>query len=421
MADPTNGTRIAYLTGHYPAVSHTFILREVEALRALGAEVSTYAIRKPSADHLRGPAEVAAAQNTFYVLAAAKKIAPLLRAQLRLFRQPKLYLATLWLALQMRAPGLRALIYQLIYFAEATIIADDLERKKITHLHNHFADVSANVAVLAAKLAGTKFSFTLHGPAELYAPERWKIGTKIHHADFVACISHFARSQAMYFSDPADWPKLKIIHCGVIPGLYDQPKSQDSDRTHFVYVGRLTAIKGVRILLEAFEKARTTAPNLHLTIVGDGDDRAALETLAKPFKDQITFAGYQSQDDVAATLASADAFVLPSFAEGLPVVLMEALAAKVPVICTQVAGVSELVEDGVNGYIVPPGDVDSLASRMVNLAAEPAARRAMGTSGRAKVVAEFDINVEAARLARLFDGDLSGPPRPEPLAKDGQA
>ncbi len=412
MVETIDGARIAYLTGQYPAVSHTFILREVEALRSLGLAVDTYSIRQPKPDHTRGSSEVAAAQDTFYVLQAAKRMMPLLAAQMRLFRQPKAYFAALKLALQMRAPGLRALLYQLFYFAEATIIADDLDTKKVTHIHNHFADVSANVAVLASRLSGIPFSFTLHGPAELFAPERWQIGRKIAEAKFVSCISHFARSQAMYFSDPADWPKLKIIHCGVLPELYDLPRKVDPSKTHFVYVGRLTAIKGVRVLLNAFATAAQSNPDIHLTIVGDGDDRANLERLAAPQKGRITFTGYQSQSEVAATLASADAFVLPSFAEGLPVVLMEALAAKVPVICTQVAGVSELVVDGANGYIVPPGDEDGLADRLITLAADPEKRAAMGIAGRARVVKDFDVRKEAARLAVLFQGDLSGPPRP---------
>ncbi len=412
MAKTSDGVRVAYLTGHYPAVSHTFILREVEALRSLGAKVRTYAIRRPSADHLRGTAEQEAARDTFYVLATAKRIIPLLAAQTLMFRQPSTYFATLLLALSMRAPGLRALIYQLIYFAEATIIADDLRRHNVTHLHNHFADVSANVAVLAAKLSDIPFSFTLHGPAELFAPERWKIREKVRHARFVACISHFARSQAMYFSDPDDWPKLRIIHCGVIPEMYQHPKTPMPGKTHLVYVGRLTAIKGVRVLLQAFSEALKSNPDLHLTIVGDGDDRAKLETLSAPDAEKVTFSGYLSQEDVAATLATADAFVLPSFAEGLPVVLMEALAASIPVICTQVAGVSELVEDGKSGFIVPPGDVDTLRDRILKLAADPDLRANMGQTGQARVASEFDVRTEAARLLTLFEGDPAGSARP---------
>lgn len=417
MSDSKDRTGVAYLTSHYPAVSHTFILREVEALQDLGLDVVTYSIRRPPSDHLRGPAEVSAAENTFYVLEAAKRLWPLFAAQARLFRQPKAYLSALTLAFQMRAPGLRALLYQMFYFVEATIIADDLDRRRICHLHNHFADVSANVAILAATLSGIRFSYTLHGPAELFAPEKWSLQTKTARAAFVACISNFARSQAMYFSDPADWPKLKIIHCGVIPETYARAAPPENDDTHFVYVGRLTAIKGVRVLLEAFAQALKQAPHLKLTIVGDGDDRKELEKIAGPLGDRVVFTGYQSQAEVAATLGGADVFVLPSFAEGLPVVLMEALAAAVPVICTQVAGVSDLVEDGTHGFVVPPGDAETLADRMVAISTDADARARMGAAGQAKVAEDFDARREAARLARLFGGDLGGPTRPALLVE----
>jgi glycosyltransferase involved in cell wall biosynthesis len=155
-------------------------------------------------------------------------------------------------------------------------------------------------------------------------------------------------------------------------------------------------------------------PDLRLTLVGDGDDRAHLEDLAKPLGGAVHFAGFQSQEGVADALAAADALVLPSFAEGLPVVLMEALAAGKPVVCTQVAGVGELVEDGVSGYLCPASDVDTLADRLGRIASDPNARKAMGQAGREKVRAEFDIRREAARIGSLFAGHLDGPVRPDP-------
>lgn len=412
MADNSDQARVAYLTSHYPAVSHTFILREVEALQALGIKVRTYSIRRPPADHLRGPAEENAATQTFYVLDAAKRIWPLIKAQKRAITEPKTYLSALALAYKMRAPGLRSLLYQMFYFAEATVIADDMLAQGVSHIHSHFSSVSSNVAVLAARLAKASFSYTLHGPSELYEPYRWHLDLKTQEAKFVSCISHFARSQAMYFSNPEDWYKLKIIHCGVIPELYAPAEKAASDDTHFVYVGRLAAVKGVRVLLNAFGQALKENPALRLTIVGDGDDRATLEQLAAPLGSHVVFTGYQSQSDVAATLGTADVFVLPSFAEGLPVVLMEALAGQVPVICTQVAGVAELVESGVNGYIVPPGDGDTLRARMIALSRDPALRASMGKAGQATVQADFDVRKEAQRLAPLFTQEIGiGPPR----------
>ncbi|MEM9477523.1 MAG: glycosyltransferase family 4 protein [Pseudomonadota bacterium] len=410
---PANAApRIAYLTGEFPAVSHTFILREIEALREMGLEVETCSIRQTDAAHHRGPAEQNAAKSTFYVLNAAKNPLAVLRAKLSLLADPERFFRTFLLALRTGSPGLKGRLWQLFYFTEAMVLAQHLKARKITHLHNHFADSSASVAMLTAELAGIDFSYTLHGPAELFEPEKWRLDEKTQRAKFVACISHFARSQLMYFSDPADWDKLKIIHCGVTPETYEAPQ-RDSDGCHLVFVGRLTAIKGLRILLDAFGQVAADYPGLRLTLVGDGDDRAALEAMAAPLGDMVRFTGYLSQAEVAETLATADALVLPSFAEGVPVVLMEAMASARPVIATRVAGVSELVEDGVSGFLAPPGDATGLAERIAQLAADPALRTRMGAAGRDRVLAEFDIRKEAARIAALFRGEMGDGPRPE--------
>jgi glycosyltransferase involved in cell wall biosynthesis len=259
--------------------------------------------------------------------------------------------------------------------------------------------------MLTSVLSDIGFSYTLHGPTELFETHKWYLGEKTAQAQFVACISHFARSQVMYFSDPAHWHKLHIVHCGVTPDRYVRPRTQ-TDHMRLLFVGRLTPVKGVRILLDSFTRVLETSPETTLDIIGDGEDRAHLEELAKPLGDKVRFLGYRSQEEVAEALSSADALVLPSFAEGLPVVLMEALAAGTPVICSQVAGVAELVEQGESGFVIPAGDVATLTARILELADDPARRAAMGAHGQAKVREEFDISIEAARLGRLF---LQGP------------
>jgi len=295
MLDQPSQRRVAYLTGLYPAVSHTFILREIEALKALGLDIRPFSMRQPPASHLTGAPEKKAFDETFYVLKSAKDPVNVVMSQIDGLKTPGCYFGALKLAWSTSAPGFRAHLRQLIYFAEATILARQFKAQGITHLHNHFADVSANVAMLAAHLADIPFSYTLHGPAELYEPLKWALSEKTKRAKFVACISHFARSQAMYFSDPAHWDKLAIIHCGIEPALYDRPKTTKGDgKTRLLFVGRLTAIKGLRVLLDAFTKAHADNPNLHLTLIGDGDDRAHLEQLAAPLGDAVHFAGYQS-------------------------------------------------------------------------------------------------------------------------------
>jgi glycosyltransferase involved in cell wall biosynthesis len=412
--------RLAYLTSLYPAVSHTFIQREVAALRDLGFAVVTCSIRRPGAAHLTGPEEREACAGTFYILAgAARALLPALGLALC---RPGRLLGVLGLAWRTAPPGLEGMARQAAYLAEALILARHLRAQGIAHLHNHFADPSANVAMLASALSGVPFSYTLHGPAELYEPEKWQLREKTARAAFVACISHFARAQAMYFSDPAQWHKLRIVHCGVLPERYDRPAPpRPEGETRLVFVGRLTAIKGLRVLIEAFAAARASRPGLVLTLIGDGDDRAHLERLAAPLGDAVRFAGFQSQEGVAAALAEADAMVLPSFAEGLPVVLMEALASARPVIATQVAGVSELVEEGVSGFLVPAGDAETLADRIGRLADDPALRARMGAAGRARVRAEFDARTEAARIGALIAGTGGTAPRPAPLAAPAPA
>lgn len=405
MSSSSTDGPIAYLTGHYPKASHTFIQREIASLRKEGAEVLTFAMRRPGKADLIGPEEIAAEAETFYVVEALKNPVTLLKAHAGLLaRAPGRWFRTLGLAYKTARPGMKGAIKQLAYFLEAGIIAQKLQADGAAHLHNHFADSSANVAMLSAALADIPFSFTLHGPAELFEPESWHLGEKIARAAFTVCISDFARSQAMLFSDPIHWNRLKIIHCGVDPSRYDVPPPVAKQGLDLLFVGRLTQIKGLRVLFEALDTVRATHPDVTLTLVGDGDDRAHAEAEAKRLGG-VTLLGFQSQAEVAEALARSDALVLPSFAEGVPVVLMEAMASARPVICTQVAGVSELVEHGRSGFIVPPGNADRLAKAIVDLA-ETGDRAAMGEAGRAKVRAEFSNDTEAARLLTHFRGDI---------------
>lgn len=393
--------RVAYLAGSYPTVSHTFILREVAALRAQGLEILTCSVRRPGPDQLRGPAERAEAARTFNLLEAAKNPRRLIGAQIAALRNPRLYARTLRKAWSMRGPGLRAAAYQIFYFLEATVLARHLAGQGVTHLHSHFAQASGTVAMLAARLAGIPFSFTLHGPADFTDPKLWRLDAKIHDAVFVSCISHFCRSQAMLVSPVEDWARLHVVHCGVEPARYDAPPASGQD---LLFVGRMTAAKGVPLLIEAMPHIRAAHPGAHLVLIGDGPDRTALQDRVRRLglEDAVRFTGYQSQDEVACALARAAVFVLPSFAEGVPVVLMEAMAARRPVVATRIAGIPELVDDGVSGRIVPPGDATALAAAVCDILSAPDRAARMGEAGRHKVEAEFDIAREAEKLGALF-------------------
>ena len=407
--------KLAYLTGEYPRASDTFIQREVAGLRALGHEVETCSIRTTGAEHLVGPEQRAEHARTFKVLAAAKRPATLIRAHLRWMRQPRRYLRTLALAWKTAPKGVKGRLYNLIYFLEAGVLAAHLADTGVDHLHNHIAKASCTVAMLVNSLSGLPYSFTIHGPDIFFEPHHWRIDEKAARARFVACISEFCRSQLMCFAGQAHWDRFHIIHCGVDPDRYAPAPHQGQ---HLLFVGRLAAVKGVPILLEAVAQLRPRFPALRLTLIGDGPDRAALEAQAAHLglTDITDFLGYRSQDEVAQMLATTDVFTLPSFAEGVPVVLMEALASGVPVVTTQIAGVPELVVQGGNGRLVPPGDGAALQKEIAALLNDPAARQSLGAAGRDRVRQEFNIHNEAARLSTLFTAYARGdtpPKRPE--------
>lgn len=413
--------RVAYIAGQYPLVSLTFIQREIAALRAQGLDVITCSMRRTPPEQHPGPAEKAEAAATFQVLEALRHPVTALKAQADALRTPGRYLSTLALAWRTRSPGLKAALYQLIYFAEATVLARHLRAEAVTHMHAHFTTGSCTVAMLTSHLTGIPYSFMLHGPADFFEPLRWRLDEKTARARFVATISHYARSQLMFFSDPAHWDKIRIVHCGVDPALYREPgPERDDDETRLLFVGRIAPVKGLRLLVDALARLKDEAPDLRLTLVGDGPDRKMIEAAvtAAGLGDRVRFTGYLSQAEVAEELKAADIAVLPSFAEGVPVFLMEALASGKPVIATQVGGMGELVQHGENGLIVPPGDTDGLVEAIRALASDPDRRAAMGAAGREKVTAEFDIAREAARLAALILGQGGPGVRPIPAERE---
>ncbi|EKE43255.1 glycosyl transferase, group 1 family protein [Oceaniovalibus guishaninsula JLT2003] len=399
------GLTVGYVMNTYPLVSTTFIGREIRAIEAMGATVRRYAIRHWT-DDLVDDGDRRERGLTRYLLTGPRR--DMLRAVLsETAANPRGMARAFGCALRlMRAGG--GPVRQMAYLAEAIVLRRAAAADGVMHLHAHFSSNATSVAMLARALGGPPYSFTVHGPTEFFNPHENALGAKVAGAAFVACISHFARAQVMIFAARKDWPKLRIVHCGVAPGLYDAPRGAPGQR--LLFVGRLARVKGVAVLLDAFAALRAGHPDAHLTLAGDGPERATLEGYARDLgiADAVTFTGYLGQDAVAGRLAQTDIFVLPSFAEGVPVVLMEAMAAGLPVIGPQVAGVPELVEEGVSGYLVPPGDTDTLTDRIARLLDDPALRARMGQAGRARVARDFDADREAAWLARLVEGSLQG-------------
>lgn len=400
--------RIAYLTGEYPRATDTFIQREVAALRENGVDVYTFSVRRTGDEHIVGPEQKAERDRTFYIL-PVNAIALLLAHLTLLFSSPVRYLRALKLAWSTRQHGLRGTFYQLFYFAEAGILAKQIRVKQIQHLHNHLADSSCTVAMLAAELGGFTFSFTMHGPYIFFEPHRWRIDEKIKRALFICCISHYCRSQGMIFAPIDKWNRMHIIHCGVDPALFNLV-SHEEPGFRLLYVGRLAPVKGLPILIDCLAALKPSHSNIVLTVVGDGPDRAELEqmTARLGLEENVKFLGYQSQAEVRKHMQQTDVFVMSSFAEGIPVVLMEAMAAGVPVVASQIAGVSELVEEDLSGYLVPPGDPVSLADRIETLLTDSQLRARLGAAGRAKVEKDFNIHYEVMRLYCVMTAALQG-------------
>ncbi|RAM51873.1 MAG: colanic acid biosynthesis glycosyltransferase WcaL [Hapalosiphonaceae cyanobacterium JJU2] len=413
--------RIAYLTGEYPRATDTFIQREVATLREMGVEVHTFSVRRTDDGHMVGVEQKQERDRTFYIL-PPNPINLFLSHLSLLLVSPQRYFKTIKLAFTTSQPGLRGGLYQFFYFLEAGILAQQIKNRQIEHLHNHIAEASGTVAMLAAEMGAFTYSFTLHGPYIFMRAYQWRLDEKIKRSLFVCCISYYARSQGMIFAPTEKWNRMHIIHCGIDPGLFDVVSHKESGK-RLLFVGRLAEAKGLPILLESLALLKQTHPDIVLTIVGDGPDRQKLQQLTFQLKltENVNFVGYKSQTEVRNYFQQTDVFVMSSFAEGIPVVLMEAMAAGVPVVATQIAGISELVENGVNGYLVPPGEPNILAEYIEKLLNNYLIRAKFSTAGRAKVEKDFNIHYEVARLHRLMTSALKDhvePIRPNVLEHD---
>lgn len=412
------GLRIAYLCSLYPAISHTFIMREVDALRSLGAEIETFSIHRAGPEHVNGDADRRAFDSTFAIL--PPRLGALLGAHAKAAAgHPFAYARTLLKSLRLARSGPAGRIWQVFYFAEAMVLWRQCERRGIRHIHAHLANVAADVALLAAAFGSAtdrerpwSWSFTMHGPTELFAVEEFRLAKKVRHASFAVCISDFTRSQLMMLCDPGDWEKLHVVHCGIPlerfarragPAGHDRPPM-------LLYVGRLVPEKGQAVLLEALSLLYERGIRIGATLVGEGPQRAGLEALAERLgvRAQTHFAGALGQEEILPLYERATVFCLPSFAEGVPCVLMEAMAMEVPVVSTFVAGIPELVENERTGLLVAPGRADLLAAAIERLIDDPRLSDRLGAQGAARVAAEFSSQGTAEQLHALFAARLPG-------------
>jgi colanic acid/amylovoran biosynthesis glycosyltransferase len=407
MHVPISGTdrRVAYLINQYPKVSHSFIRTEVLELERQGWTVERHALRGWDAE-LVDPLDQSERSRTRYVLAGGA--AALARAMLAVAaRSPRRFVQAFRLATRMARGSERPLAIHWIYLAEACLLLTRFRETGVRHVHAHFGSNSTEVAMLSHALGGPGYSFTVHGPEEFDKPEALHLREKIARARFVVAITSFCRSQLFRWSATGDWPKMQEVHCALDDVFFvDAPPGQ---RNRLVCIGRLCEQKGQLLLVEACRLLRDRGIAVDLVLAGDGEMRDEIEQRIAAFglQDRVRITGWISGDQVRDELRQAGTLVLPSFAEGLPVVIMEAMASGRPPITTYIAGIPELVRDGENGLLIPAGDVDALADAIERfLALSDQEVEAMGARARAAARSRHHVRDEVAKLATLFDAAL---------------
>lgn len=399
---------VAYIVNQHPKVSHSFIRREIAALERCGIRVTRIAMRgwdgpTPDADDEREK------RATLYVL-RRNPLAIIASVLAAFFSAPGRFASALTLALKMSVRSDRSFPLHIVYFTEACVASRWLRRERIGHVHAHFGTNSTDVALLASMLAACPFSFTAHGPEEFDRPIGLNLGEKIRRAAFVVAISSFGRSQLFRWVDHSHWHKIKIVRCGVDEAYLQLRPEPGRASTDLVCIGRLCEQKGQLLLVSAMHKVVQRGNKCRLVLGGDGEFRNDIEALIRKhgLEQHVRITGWISGTEVRKEIQNARALVLASFAEGLPVVIMEAMAMGKPVISTYVAGIPELVIPGQTGWLVPAGDEEKLVAAIEEcLATSPETLTTMGARARTLVEANHDVNKEAAKLAGLFRRDAA--------------
>ena len=396
--------RIAYFINQYPKVSHSFVRREILELEAQGVEVVRFSIRR-NPEGLIDQQDLDELERTHYLLERSKKM--ILASVLGLMvGAPGKFFPALKEAIAMGRRSHVGLIKHLFYFVEACVLGKWMRQFDVKHVHAHFGTNSTAVAMFTCLLYGSGYSFTVHGPEEFDKPEALSLRQKIHHAAFVVAISSFGRSQLYRWCDHEDWSKVHIVHCALAEDfLHADPVPVSSDN-HLVCVGRLCEQKGQLLLIEALAKIALKGVDVRLSLIGDGPMRDELEALVDQYglHERVEFVGWASGQTVRKALLNSRALVLPSFAEGLPVAIMEACALRRPVITTAIAGIPELIKNGENGWLIPAGSIDELVQALESLAnCSFEQLNQMGEAGYQAVLRDHNVVKEAGHLKKYLE------------------
>lgn len=394
--------QVGYLLSKYPSANHTYLFREVQELRRTGIDVLVAAVSGDDRPEATLPLEEQQERAATFVVKRVG-IRALLWAHVEAFAtRPGRYITGISSAVRLAGPDLRRLAYHALYFAEAVVAGRYLWRGGCQHVHTHYA---TTVALLAARVYPFELSASIHGSAEFIDPRAQRLSEKIAACVFVRAISSYGRSQLMLASPAEQWDKLAVIRLGVDISEFDPaPFCPAPNPFRLVSVGQLQPAKGFHVLLGAVAKLVHAGRDVALTLVGDGPDRAALEDFASSvgIGPRVTFTGALTRPAVRAVLRASDAFVLSSFAEGIPVVLMEAMASGVCCIASRITGIPELIEDGHEGLLVTPADEEALAATIGRVIDSPGARATMREAAREKIGREYNLGANTMRLADLF-------------------
>lgn len=400
--------RLAYVLQVFPDLTMTFVYREVLALQKRSLEIDAFSVWRPTVADLSYEARHFV-DRTYYVF-------PLpwlkfLQSHLHfLVTRPSNYVGTALFVLTRKAETWRHRLRTAYHFAEATYLAREIERRGIRHIHAHFEINAASIALIVARLLGISFSFTTHN--NLFT-DRILLKEKLREALFVAVISEFSRAFLLDMAPGEDWrAKTHIVRCGLSPSQFFPSRVRPVNAIPLIlFVAQLAERKGAPILVEACKILRDRGLAFRCAIAGDGPDKALVDRLVAQYglKEHVTLTGAILQEQLKGYLDQADIFALPCIRaangdmDGIPVVLMEAMACNIATVSTPVSGIPELIQDGETGLLVPEKDAVSLANALQRLIEDRDLRVRLGENGRNKVLSEFDSDQNAARLAALFD------------------
>jgi len=399
--------RVAYFINQYPKVSHSFIRREIIELERQGMEVFRFAIRRDEKG-LIDPQDLEELAHTYYLMerGAGKIISSVL---LLLLKSPRVFFRALFMAVSMGRRSSVGVLKHLFYFVEACVLGEWAGEHGVNHIHAHFGTNPAAVVLLVKLLYGISYSFTAHGPDEFDNPVELSLGDKVEHAAFVVAISSFGRSQLFRWCDHSCWDKIHIVHCALAEDFLEVEATPVPENQRIVCVGRLSEQKGQLLLIEAVARLKKNDIDIELVLAGDGPMRQDIEQLIDLYQlsKHVRITGWISGAQVLDEIVASKALVLPSFAEGLPVVIMEACALRRPVVTTYIAGIPELIRDTENGFLIPAGSIDALYDALVSLLEMDGSHLdVMGESAYGNVCKDHNIVVECAKLKLLFEATV---------------